>query len=453
VPGPTGPAGATGATGPAGPGVPTGGTVGQVLTKSSATDYATGWTTPPTTADLWTTSGAVLTPTDPTKAVSIVQPAYTPAIVSGGTGRAMKTRFYGNDIGNPLSLRTNNDLLANVLDDVTKPAWLVQVESADVFSIWRAPAAGGAPVFVNLLKLDAAGNLTVIGAEIAQAATGNAVKNRWISTGGAEYQWRINANAAAATDDPSKAAWSVRQSCINDNFAVFRAPAAATAAFVALLTLDATGAIRLPMMPGTGSVIVGSGSGTTRITSTGMLSANAFWSGTWQEDDTSKPGWLAQINPASDNITFQRMAAGNGALTTLFTLDAGWGLTLAGSGATKATGTTWNNPSDRRIKKHIVDYGAGLAAILALRPVQFEYNGCAGTTDGAVGFGYIADEVAPVLPEAVTTRRTKLHPDDADDVDLQILDTSNVTLALVNAVKTLEARVAALEAAAAAPNG
>lgn len=44
--GPQGPAGATGPTGPAGPGVPTGGTTGQVLAKTSATDYATGWTTP-----------------------------------------------------------------------------------------------------------------------------------------------------------------------------------------------------------------------------------------------------------------------------------------------------------------------------------------------------------------------------------------------------------------------
>lgn len=53
--GPQGPTGATGATGPAGTngtngtngvGVPAGGTTGQVLTKTSATDYATAWQTP-----------------------------------------------------------------------------------------------------------------------------------------------------------------------------------------------------------------------------------------------------------------------------------------------------------------------------------------------------------------------------------------------------------------------
>jgi hypothetical protein len=55
VPGPQGPAGSPGAQGPAGPqgepgtpgvGVPAGGTTGQVLAKTSGTDYATGWTTP-----------------------------------------------------------------------------------------------------------------------------------------------------------------------------------------------------------------------------------------------------------------------------------------------------------------------------------------------------------------------------------------------------------------------
>lgn len=41
-----------GAQGPAGPGVPAGGTTGQLLQKSSATDYATVWVTRPKAA--WT---------------------------------------------------------------------------------------------------------------------------------------------------------------------------------------------------------------------------------------------------------------------------------------------------------------------------------------------------------------------------------------------------------------
>src|SRR5262252_9787224 len=67
-PGPQGPAGPAGPSGAPGVGVPAGGTTGQVLTKSSATDYATVWaaaaggasvhvgpSAPPTPAvgDLW----------------------------------------------------------------------------------------------------------------------------------------------------------------------------------------------------------------------------------------------------------------------------------------------------------------------------------------------------------------------------------------------------------------
>lgn len=44
--GATGAKGDTGSTGPAGPGVAAGGTTGQMLVKTSGTDYATGWTTP-----------------------------------------------------------------------------------------------------------------------------------------------------------------------------------------------------------------------------------------------------------------------------------------------------------------------------------------------------------------------------------------------------------------------
>lgn len=43
IQGPAGTTGATGSQGPAGPGVPVGGTTGQLLTKTSATDYATAW--------------------------------------------------------------------------------------------------------------------------------------------------------------------------------------------------------------------------------------------------------------------------------------------------------------------------------------------------------------------------------------------------------------------------
>jgi Collagen triple helix repeat (20 copies) len=64
VQGPQGDPGATGATGATGPGVAPGGTTGQVLTKTSATDYATNWATP---------SGAAATAIGPTAPPAPVQ--------------------------------------------------------------------------------------------------------------------------------------------------------------------------------------------------------------------------------------------------------------------------------------------------------------------------------------------------------------------------------------------
>jgi hypothetical protein len=54
-----GPQGVTGSTGPAGPGVPVGGTTGQALVKTSATDYATNWATVSGGSGLPTTGGTM----------------------------------------------------------------------------------------------------------------------------------------------------------------------------------------------------------------------------------------------------------------------------------------------------------------------------------------------------------------------------------------------------------
>jgi len=55
IQGATGATGPAGSTGPAGAGVPVGGTTGQLLAKTSATDYATGWIAPPPTVTYGTT--------------------------------------------------------------------------------------------------------------------------------------------------------------------------------------------------------------------------------------------------------------------------------------------------------------------------------------------------------------------------------------------------------------
>jgi hypothetical protein len=110
----------------------------------------------------------------------------------------------------------------------------------------------------------------------------------------------------------------------------------------------------------------------------------------------------------------------------------------------KPGGGSWVATSDARLKKNVHDYDRGLDAVLALRPISYEYNGKAGTPkDGRRFVGLVADEVLPVMPEMVGTTRELL--DDAP-TEIKTLDQTALTFALVNAVQEIANRLAALEA-------
>jgi len=152
-----------------------------------------------------------------------------------------------------------------------------------------------------------------------------------------------------------------------------------------------------------------------------------------------------------------RQAPSGGATTVPLSIDSVGNLVIPGAVGQKASGTTWSNPSDARMKRNVVDYTRGLDAICQLRPVAFEFNGAYGGVDtGETCYGYIAQEVEPIMPECVRdTLWTPPPPATLTDADatplpavtLKTLDQSNMLLALVNAVRELAARVATLEAA------
>jgi len=129
-------------------------------------------------------------------------------------------------------------------------------------------------------------------------------------------------------------------------------------------------------------------------------------------------------------------------------------LILAGSTAQKASGTTWSNPSDIRLKKNITDYGKGIAELMQIRVCEWEFNGLAGTELGLYGIGVIADEAEEVLPKTVDTYEAKLNEDDEEVSDIKKFDATEITWLLVNSVKQhqlvieqLTARLEALEGA------
>ena len=319
----------------------------------------------PSSSQLWTVSGATLKPVDATKIVTV--PGVNAGAIQWGTLTAKGRLLHYPTV--QVSYWSENAYLQPdgggwLSDDATRPSWMAVLNAAsgapnDNFAVSRA-AAGTPGTLVNLLTLDASGNLST-----ASAGTGSP---------------KINLGLRCAWES-----WDG-----------------------GIMTLYGNDALTL-----------------------GYNAAAASWK------------FIMDYRTAG-SVAFQyRPPSGNYATT--FTFDAGGNLFINGPNATKSTGTSWINPSDRRIKKNVTDYTPGLDAICALRPIRFEHNGAAGTTDGAPGISFIADEVESVMPEMVGTQRAKLQPDDDEDTELKTLDVSPMLFAFVNAFKEVAARLDALE--------
>jgi hypothetical protein len=111
--------------------------------------------------------------------------------------------------------------------------------------------------------------------------------------------------------------------------------------------------------------------------------------------------------------------------------------------AWKPGGGPWAATSDDRVKRNVQPYQAGLADICELAPIRFEYNGDGGTTDdGVTRYGLSAQATQPIMPELVHVMPVSRHT-----LPGQLAtDLGPLTLALVNAIRELAERVAALEA-------
>jgi hypothetical protein len=183
---------------------------------------------------------------------------------------------------------------------------------------------------------------------------------------------------------------------------------------------------------------------------------------------TIQSGWYWSSSAANATWTYG---------ATYFQLQSDGSFLIASGNAFKPGGGTWTAPSDERIKTVLGDYDRGLADVLALRPVTFVYKGndtrsgdlatrigadpnepvptvtaapfpssphYQEALDGNEYVGLVAQELESVFPSMVTQRSAFI--DGAAVSDLRDVNTSELIFALVNAVKTLAARVAALEA-------
>jgi hypothetical protein len=104
---------------------------------------------------------------------------------------------------------------------------------------------------------------------------------------------------------------------------------------------------------------------------------------------------------------------------------------------------TFNGVSDERLKTKIAPWTAGLAEVLQLNPISFEWGETARFgTPGRTYYGVSAQEVETVLPEAI--HRVRLEVDDDDTLTVE---SAVIFYACLNAIKELAARVVVLESA------
>jgi len=122
--------------------------------------------------------------------------------------------------------------------------------------------------------------------------------------------------------------------------------------------------------------------------------------------------------------------------------------TTVGSIQTTASATSYNTSSDYRLKENIVPMTGALDKVSQLKPVTYKWK-----IDGSNGQGFIAHELAEVIPDCVSGEKDAV--DDEGNPSYQGVDTSFLVATLTAAIQEqqtiindLKARVTALEGAA-----
>ena len=110
-----------------------------------------------------------------------------------------------------------------------------------------------------------------------------------------------------------------------------------------------------------------------------------------------------------------------------------------GSIQTNSTVTLYNTTSDYRLKEDVIPMVNALNTVSALKPCTYIWK-----IDGSAGQGFIAHELAEVVPDCVSGEKDAVNEDGS--IKPQCIDTSFLVATLTAAIQELNAKVTALEA-------
>ena len=110
-------------------------------------------------------------------------------------------------------------------------------------------------------------------------------------------------------------------------------------------------------------------------------------------------------------------------------------LQLSTDSAAKPTSSLWTIASDSRVKENVTPYTKGLAELLKINPVNYDYNGLGGFKKGKGGVGIIAQEIIDILPDSVNSVKGKLNETDTIETGILNFNGHELIYVLVNAIK------------------
>jgi hypothetical protein len=88
---------------------------------------------------------------------------------------------------------------------------------------------------------------------------------------------------------------------------------------------------------------------------------------------------------------------------------------------TSGSGTSYNTSSDYRLKENIEPMTGALDKVVALKPVTYTWK-----VDGSAGQGFIAHELAEVVPDCVSGEKDAVETVDDVDADGKVIGTKEV---------------------------
>jgi hypothetical protein len=113
--------------------------------------------------------------------------------------------------------------------------------------------------------------------------------------------------------------------------------------------------------------------------------------------------------------------------------------TQIGSISCTGSATSYVTSSDYRLKENIAPMTGALTKVAQLKPVTYKWK-----ATGEESQGFIAHELAEVVPDCVTGKKDAVNEDGS--IKPQGIDTSFLVATLTAAIQELNAKVTALEA-------